>query len=350
MKRALIVSQNFNPGHVSHLVAGYKQFQELGFQPSLFLDRAFKDFIPQGIEAIFTDEKNRLPMVEVAFILFPSLKNPGLIRSLRRQGTTVLYLFHEPLKSIGEFKKAGFSFKYLLKLRVIDAVNAYTVNKSNIVLLPSRKAEANYKSNPKYKNKHSAYLPLMFDDESDGNVAGNDRPYFSYIGTVAADHSFEEFLQFVTKALKDERMKNFKFLIATKSEFAVPTELDNNPRVKIQKGKPLTNEQINLAYASSLAVWNAYARTTQSGVLAKAYMFGTPAVVMNRNLNEYMKPGETVEIINDNSDYEDIRSAVEKIAANPRNYQNNCRNFFLENFHYRNYNEQMEGLLATVGK
>ena len=60
MKTALIISLNFNPGHVSHMVASYKQCEEIGYKASYFVDPAFADYLPEdgnilknGIEDVY---------------------------------------------------------------------------------------------------------------------------------------------------------------------------------------------------------------------------------------------------------------------------------------------------------
>ena len=55
MKTAIIVSLNFNPGHVSHMVASYKQCEELGYKSSLYIHPQFKEYLPDLCE----DCKNR---------------------------------------------------------------------------------------------------------------------------------------------------------------------------------------------------------------------------------------------------------------------------------------------------
>lgn len=348
MKKALVVSQNFNPGHASHLMASYKQLAEIGYEPIYFVDPQFKDFLPADSNMITAENKN-IPTVEVAMILFPSLKNPGLIRKLSRKGTKIIYLFHEPLTALKEYKKAGFSWPYLAKLMVIDWINAYTVRKSGAIILPSRKAVQYYNANRKYKNSFTCCLPLMFDDEREARQENIAREYISYIGTVAADHSFDEFVNFVKEALKNDWFPDKKFMIATKSEFEVPAELMGHKRVKIIKGKPLSNSEINDAYASSALIWNAYTRTTQSGVMVKAFMFGTPALVLKNNLNEFMEPGKTVEVLGDNNNKREIKEAVEKILSNFEEYSRNCRQFFLNNFYYRKYNDKIKELIDLAG-
>ena len=347
MKTALIVSLSFNPGHVSHLVASYRQCEELGYEAIYYIHPSFVGMLPTTNRYIVY-ESSVHPKADIAVFLFPSVKNVLLIRSLKRNETRVVYVFHEPLAPMSTYRKVGFSFFYLAKLWVANCVSAYTVKKCDSVVLPSRRAIAMYESNALYKNPNYHYLPLMFDDECRTNFDNVDRKYFSYIGTVAADHSFDEYLRFVQWAVSGERLSNVGFMIATKSEFDISEELQNADRVKILRGKPLSNELINDCYASSFAVWNAYARTTQSGVLAKSFMFGTPVVVLRKNLSEFTEDGRDVVAIDDNGSFEEIENAIMRILDGFDSFSNNARNRFLSTFYYRNYNDQFRQIIDSI--
>ena len=185
----------------------------------------------------------------------------------------------------------------------------------------------------------------MYDDERQERHTFMPRVYFSYIGTVAADHSFQEYLDFVCWALRENKLLELKFMIGTKSEFEVPEELKNSPRVSIRKGDPMTDEEINAYYASTYVVWNAYARTTQSGVLAKSFMFGTPALVLKKNTNEFAHDGIEIKAIENNSNKEEIAATVEAVMKDFNHYSENCRKQFLESFYYRKYNMEFERLV-----
>lgn len=341
-KIALIISLNFNPGHVSHMVASYKQFKEIGYKSVFYVNKEFENFLPPDSDVVLSTD--HVPECEVALFLFPSLHNVRLIFNLKHSGVKILYIFHEPLAPLQNYRKAGFSYKYLAKLWVIDRISALTVKWCDTILLPSQKAVDYYKANRRYKNSNTHYLPLMYDDEAVGfkNVQ---KKYISYIGTVAADHSFDEFVSFIEVALDNDWLENYDFLIATKSDFIIPDKIGKSRRVMILNGKPLSDEEINRAYASSVVVWNAYKRTTQSGVLAKAYMFGTPAVVLRHNLNEFMIDNATVKTINDNNDTAEIRDAIDEILYNLQNYSVNCRKMFMDRFYYKNYNDFIRRVL-----
>ena len=76
--RALIISLNFNPGHVSHMVASYKQCEELGYESVYYVNPAFIPFLPKDSRAVSATDGKRLK-TDLAIFLFPSQKNLPLI-------------------------------------------------------------------------------------------------------------------------------------------------------------------------------------------------------------------------------------------------------------------------------
>lgn len=342
---ALIISLNFNPGHVSHMVASYKQCEELGYKSIYYVDPSFAPFLPLDSNVNYASDGINFEVVDLAIFLFPSQKNLPLIWKLKRKNTKLVYIFHEPLAPMDVYQKAGFSRKYLAKLWVIDHISAITVKWCNYILIPSRKAIKYYEENVRYKNKNYHYMPLLYCDECEERHIRMPRLYFSYIGTVAADHSFQEYLEFVEWAVINNRLENICFMIGTKSEFEIPDVLKNSNRVIIHKGQPMTDEEINTYYSSSIAVWNAYTRTTQSGVLAKSFMFGTPAIVLRTNLNEFTHEGRNVVAIDDNADKEQIASAIGEIYDNFSTFSSECRKEFEKSFYYRVHNEEFSKII-----
>lgn len=347
MSVALIVSLNFHPGHVSHLRASYRQMEELGYESVFCVNEAFTDYFPAD-SRICVYEKAEVPQAAVAIFVFPSQRNVALIRSVKRRGTKIVYIFHEPLARLKIYREAGFSLSYLARLWLVNRISALTVRLSDVVLLPSRKAVELYSNNSLYRNDNYHYLPLLYDDERSPEIVNAQRRFFSYIGTVAADHSFTEYLQFVEWAVRENRLPDLQFLIATKSEFDVPPALAESPRVVVRKGVPLSDEAINACYASSYAVWNAYVRTTQSGVLAKSFMFGTPAIVLRKNLSEFTEDGKEVVAIADNTSFAEIEAAVLRIVESFPHFSDAARRRFEGTFYYRNYNGTVKEIIKSL--
>lgn len=343
--KALIISLNFHPGHVSHMVASYKQCEELGFESEYYVNQQFTKYLPSSSK-IVRYGVDKCPEADLAIFLFPSQKNLQVIFKLRYlKQTKIFYIFHEPIESFKEYKESGYSNTQLILERIKHWVSALTVRIVDEVLLPSYRAIHCFESNKIYRNKNYHYLPLMYDDEQEECHSRISRMYFSYIGTVAEDHSFQNYLDFVCWAVHENQLPELKFMIATKSEFEVPEELKKSIRVNIIKGNPLTDEEINIYFASSFVVWNAYARTTQSGVLAKSFMFGTPALVLKKNINEFAHDGVEIRAIEDNNDKKEITAALETILKDFDRYSENCRNMFMKSFYYRKYNNEFAKLI-----
>ena len=318
----------------------------MGYEAWMYIDREFIGFIPEDCHyIIYGDNKPKESALSV--FVFPSIRNLKEILWLKRNTSSkIVYIFHEPLDKYSTYRKAGFSHQKMLKLRVINMVNALTVKWSDIILLPSNKAVSYYKSNKLYKNENYHHIPLLYDDELTEELKHAERQYFSYIGTVASDHSFDKFVDFVRQVIQRDELEGFRFLIATKSkvDHKELRPLIESGRLELYEGKPLTDGQINCFYASSYAVWNAYERTTQSGVLAKAFMFGTPVVFLDKNRSEFVRDGKEGIAVKSNTDYDAIKEAIKEIKGHFAYYSEMCRNRFLHSFYYRNYNCLMESL------
>lgn len=348
MKKALIISLSPNIGHLSHVIAYYNLFEELGYKSAIYVLPGAINYLPKEVDAVTSIRS--MNDYDVALMYSPCFKNiQEALRIKLKSKCKLIYVYHEPLGTKQSFRDAGFSW---LKTQIIflkDKVNCLLIKMADHIILSSKKALEHYE-NGAYKkiNQNYTCISLIFTDENNSKFQGLSRLYFSYIGTVAADHSFNEFLQFVEWAVKENKLTKLQFLIATKSEFEVPQTLVNSPSVVIQKGRPLSDEEINAYYASTLVVWNAYARTTQSGVLAKSFMFGTPAIVLKRNLSEFTKDGQEVVAIDDNTSFEEIGKAILEIIGDFNHYSTSARKRFEDTFYYRKYNEKFKEILSSL--
>jgi glycosyltransferase involved in cell wall biosynthesis len=105
----------------------------------------------------------------------------------------------------------------------------------------------------------------------------------------------------------------------------------------IVDGHPLATSEINAFYRRSAVVWNAYHGSMQSGVLPKAFMFGTPVVSRAGNANEYVRDGVTGVLVGDTADTLALRTAVQRVLDRQHEFTFQCREAFLGTFYYRNY-------------
>jgi glycosyltransferase involved in cell wall biosynthesis len=277
---------------------------------------------------------------DLFIVWFPSLAALRDIVFLRIfSKVTLVYVFHEPFSSLRSYWGAGFGLLKTMKIALISAVNYLLVSMAHKIVLPSSAAMVAYEARYS-KSKPHAQFPLMFDDEAKNVLSGGKREFVSYIGTVAEDHAFDEFLNFASWALANKKLDGYKLLIATRSVLSAETlarvrNFVDAGLMQVQHGRPLSNSEINFFYANSLVVWNAYRRSMQSGVLPKAYMFGTPVVITNANPSEFFVDGITGLKISSNYDSQELLSAINTIALNFPSFSNACRKLFLEKFFYR---------------
>ena len=350
--KAAIISLNFHPGHFSHLGATYALLDDLNIDPIMYLHQNFlKLDTDNNYNKVVNFSLREYKKFDLAIFWFPSLKNFHEILKFRFLGSSkIIYVFHEPIDSYKAFYKAGFRGGKFIKLFFVDIFNVLMILLSSQIILPSKKAETVYIK--KYKKFNSAYYqcPLLFDDESADLNPLIKRKYISYIGTIAKDHSYDEFVEFVNYCISNNLLLDYVFQIATKSIVQYNEIIKINEesgRLKIHHGKPMTNEEINLHYRESYIVWNAYFRSTQSGVLAKSFMFGTPVIVLRKNKSEFSEDGRDVVAIEDNKNKEEILKSIKKVLNDFDSYSHNARKSFEKNFYYKSQFEIFRKLLQS---
>lgn len=342
---AIIVSLSINPGHLSHLIAGYKLCQDLGYTSYLYIDEPLKKYIQDTPIQYFSFKNKQIELDNKnTFVLFwsPSIKNfKAMIQFKFKFRAKIGYVLHEPFDSIKNYYKAGFNIRKVFNIIFSNIINIAIVRISTFVLLPSLKSYQLYHQNKLYLiNKNAHLFSLILDDESLADSQQiNNKNKISYIGTIAEDHAFNEYLLFVQHCIKNNLFLNLNFLIATKSSLEKYHELIqpllNSKRVKILSGVPLTNKEINQCFNESVVVWNAYHRSNQSGVLSKAFMYGTPILVLKKNINEYTEDRKNCILISDNKSIEELINAVNLIVNNFPEYSNYCRKTFIKHFYYK---------------
>lgn len=346
-KKALIISLNFNPGHLSHLLASYNQLKEIGYVPQLLVHKKFNQFEELKSYDVIHD----IPEIKnysALFFWFPAIQNLKIIfKSIFTQKKIKkIYVFHEPFESISTYRKAGFTFSKILRLLLILTVSYITCYFANLIILPSKKAVLLYKNSIAFRkiNNKITKIPLIYLNENNHNFNYIEKKYFSYIGTVANDHAFNEFVKFICEANKN-RIK-INFLIATKTKLDSKFILDNlnYANVKLVYGKPLSNLEINKFFSSSILIWNAYYRTTQSGIMAKSFMFGVPVICLKKNRNEFtIEKNNTLFISTFN--FNEILTCYNFAIKNQIALEKKCINSFQDNFYYRKYNNKLNNFL-----
>ena len=334
MKTILIAALNFRVQQLPHLLANYNLCKELGMRPILLINKRCVDFV-KGYEVEYITELKSDISYHYAIFWFPAIKNILLFFKLKiKNNTKLLYVFHEPFESFKTYLNSGNTFKWTFFFFLKYLVNLFIIIWPNVIILPSQKAIYNYKKSLAiFFNKNFVYMPLLYDDFYKVTDKKK-RIYISYIGNVCKDHAFDEYVDYIWWLYKNDLRKSYyKFLIATRKV------LPNDERIKKLKDLGLLDVKegtfMTDYYSHSLVVWNAYNRSTQSGVLANAFMNATPAIIMKRNLSEFVKDGDNVKVIEDNKDPVIINSAIEDIIMNFEHYSDCARLSFIQNFYYK---------------
>ncbi len=353
--KAMIISHRFNPGHLSHMIASFKLLLEAGANVRFFWNSEFSIFSEGKFNQSLATRSDLfgLSKGDLVLVWFPSvsaLLDMLLLRVFTQ--ANVIYVLHEPFSSIRSYKQSGFSWFKTLKIVLVSIVNYGLVACAHKVILPSNAAFKTFKANYR-QSKPVALFPLMFDDQADTILPLERREFISYIGTVAEDHAFDEFLKYACWAMDEAASgEGIQYLIATRSALSPGISQRLRPYLDkgvlhVQSGRPLTNEEIGDFYARSIVVWNAYRRSMQSGVLPNAYMFGTPVLITSLNRSEYFVDGMTGIEVGHQYDSIQIKSAIDTIIINFSQYSKACRSIFLDKFFYRSYSKQLVQFLTT---
>jgi hypothetical protein len=338
--KIFIMAANFSPGHFSHALALYKALKELGFYPYLFINKGYEKFVnilSESIQVIYIDEYKNEIIPDQIFIQSPSEKNIKYVKLFKKiNNSKIIYLYHEPWSGYKSYFYFG-NFKRAIRLLLINRLfNRRLVRMSDSIVLPSNKAYLNFQKYEK-NNKCLYKLNLLFFNELNQDISIESKKYFSYIGLVCADHGFDEFIYNAKFILNNN--KDIKVLIATRSDFKLMPWMEDfikNERLVIKKGKVLTNNEINECFYQSFCVWNGYKRSTQSGVLPKALMFGACVIYREDagSFRDYIKHNATGIKLKD-----DFSINLNNIANCKKNINKNyleCIKAYHDYFDYKN--------------
>lgn len=338
--KVAVVSLKFSPGHMAHLRAYKELFAAIVDEVLLFLVPEYKKFMGAEGGIIYTDDIHRIvgSRPDLVYIYNISTSNIALAKACKKEGIRTVYVLHEPRGSIRGLIAEG---KDTVKTIGANIVSSLICRKVDKVLLASETGRVNYERYMRGCNNNYDVFPLIFLDEYD-STRGYPREYFSFIGGFTDVHACNEFLRFLEYGLSET--ENIKFLIATKTVVSEYLKQDvfqksiRNGRLVVQAGRPMTTDEINGFYRQSICVWNAYNRSTQSGVLPNALMQGTP-VIVNKN-------GAAKEIMNDRSvgcfidmppENNQILECYRYIQKHLEEMEQNARKLFLSKYCYSSY-------------
>lgn len=350
--KALVSSLNFSPGHYSHVIALKKAIELLGIDVSLLLDQKYRALFRDTTGKVFSKIEEVDSNYEYAFIQNPSVRNEQLLDRLKGSGTKVIYIYHEPWDSVIRYLKEG--MKQTVKGLGAHFFSIKVLKRVDWVVVPSFYAMQLYSKKDRKYNFNVSVIPLLFEDEAAGvDLKVRDKEFFSYIGHAAKGHAFDEFIRFVRFAL--ESGSHIDFLIATRTKldgylrkYRWLQEAIDVSRLTMFHGRPLTNEEINECYKRSFCVWNVYRRSTQSGVLPKAFMFGTPVMASKiGSFPEFVEASFNGEFVRNPVCFEEIQSKLTNMKKNIDHYSENARMSFMKTFYYKANLSRLESTISN---
>lgn len=336
MRNILIVSLNYSPAFTSHMLAYGECSKIIGCDPYYLVNNKYVDELKASVDREHIIDGVNKRKYFAAIICNVGLEHMVVATLLKMKGVHVFYVFHEP----------DFSFHRIINESVINGVklvvasicSAYISALSSNVLLPSRNAMEMYRKKFSVFNSRYTIFPLLFSDEYSCSKEIK-RDYFSYIGTATESHNFEDYIKLIKYIANHE--KSIKFCIGTKNDISDYIDDDMHDLMKIGRliinsGRVLTNEEINSLTEQSFCVWNAYKVSTQSGVLVRSFMMGTPVLATDvGSFKEYIKEGYNGVYIKKDQDSAGILKKIISIKNNIKKYNMNCRKSYDDMFSTR---------------
>lgn len=360
-KTAAIISLYFSCAHASHMMALGKLLDALGFAVTFILHAGYlpmADFsaIGETVSVTAVWHPTSASAFDLAVFCNCATRNHALVRDLRQRGTAVFYLLHEPgpVLSWRYFLSEG--WRQTIRFVISSCFNIVTVRRSTGVIVHSSCALALYERNYLRHNSNVHSMPLLFDDEIGSERferAQRDKHFFGFVGTACKSHGFDVFVNFVKYAIRSG--SRMRFTIVTKvdltSLLAGDRELARHVtdgRIHMQHGRGLSNDEINLHYLDCFCVWTVYRRSTQSGVMANAFMAGSPVIATRvGSFPEYVVPGVNGEFVDSVDDFRAMLRMAEKMRHDIPLYSEGSRKTFLDTFYYGANRKRITELLQV---
>lgn len=348
-RKICVASLYFNPSHASHLAAYGRAFAEIGCKVEYLLHVGYKSFgelhsvAPVTYYGEMTQEW--LGAFTHVFAYNAAVPNPSFARAMKRKGCKIIYVYHEPSLPLAQvWGRLGVGT--IARLAISRIFSKRMLQRSDVVVLPSAEAWRNYQARDGKHNARAIEMPLIFDDRSK-DYEGLPRTTFSYIGTMSHAHGFDQFFSFMKYALRGRL--GIHFLIASRHNVPDDEILEEHKEsITLRCGRPLTEREINDCYARSVCVWNLYRFSTQSGVMANAFMCGSPVIASRTGaFLEFVRDGYNGKFA-DAENHSEIALAYSEIANNLDRYSRNSRQAFLDNFYYRSHLQLLTKILRMA--
>lgn len=313
-----IHSHKFSPAHYNSLQAILLN-KEIADIASISLSEDYYDFDPS-----LTKLRADSVVGDLNIHLNSSIKTLLFSVTAKVNGKKNILFLHEPIKCISKKISAYPNFLDKTRLVLIKIVNDAICMLADQLIVFSQNS---YLNTPERFIKKTIQLCLPFEDNyldiSNGlQKVKSGKITISYIGTVANDHAFYEFVQWAIESGLDRRLVEFK--IFTKSTIN-PNVLERlRGRCAVKSGRVFTNEEMLDAYRSSTFTWCVYRSANQSGVLPMALMNKSIPLVsraFGSDLNKYIGCSILIDdrtVVNLDKQIQLHRLEIEKLQVNAR--------------------------------
>lgn len=352
MKNALIISLKFNYGHLSGLMGWYSMLDSLGYRASFLMDERYSGcFDEKNYDVLYRFS----PQICYDLIVFfnISTKDWKLARYFKKHtNAKTLFVYHEPWRGLGnEIKRFKHDKKNFIKQVGRMVFAREVIRSSDVVICPSAQAADFYRNHEARYNPHYVVFPLVFQDDCIDGKYRNDKPYFSFISTAALDKAVDRFFEFVKYASSKDA--HIQFQVVTSTDISVYLDADIQQliaegRMVVRHGKGLSEAEMNEAYDNSKCTWLAYRSSTQSGVIAKAFMWGSPCIGTNVGVFGDLIDGTNGKIVSSCDAFEEILNAYYEIEANEQYYERSARQTFERVYSAEQRTNQLADLIDSL--
>jgi glycosyltransferase involved in cell wall biosynthesis len=298
-KVAYFCSLKYSPGLLKEIEQLALRLVEDGWHSRLLLAESYRNFeVHRSLEVRYVTASHSAPSILWDCLRFPyrllkelnsifeemppdflCIYNPhplnGYVASVAQQinpsGVRAVYL-HEPFVP----DKSSYGLVRAQCIRLVELQQAHMLRRLNCVLLPSEHSLSLYQSHYA-ANKPAHITPILLDDRCHG---APNREYYSFVGTVNASRSLDEFVQLINRAASLGDLA-LKFRIVTRSPIEsfirriAPAAL---PNVEIVNRPLITDAEIGETLALSKATFLSHKQAAQSGNVPFAFMYGTPII------------------------------------------------------------------------
>jgi glycosyltransferase involved in cell wall biosynthesis len=268
--------------------------------------------------------------------------NHYIAKLSKRHECVFIYHVHEPYT---QNKKAHGGFhQYLLYL--FEYFQGKLLENTDIAIVSSNEAYRLFDlSYPNFSGR-KMLIPLMFEDLGN-SLDRKDREYITFVGPPVPAKNPEKFLDIVKCSNKSNLGLRYLLISRSKVKDSIYFKEKNlHVFFKVR----ISDEAFGDLIRRSIAVLTPYKRETQSAVIPVSYMYGTPVLSSNvGGLSEFVSHKKTGYLLDLDAEVEEWIEGISYIQKNFPRISMNCRQYFVENFSGKNWEQYLGHLLSCEG-